>query len=116
MAIEDQLRAADVEPRSVRFSEDDNGRSLVIAYESNLAATSDAFSEQEREISRELARMLTRVDSKPDGIIVLTGAADEPQNLIYITSRAAFLWINGELNDEEFENTWYQQDATGLGQ
>lgn len=116
MAIEDQLRAADVEPRSVRFSEDDNGRSLVIAYESNLAATSDAFSKQEREISRELARMLTRVDSKPDGIIVLTGAADEPQNLIYITSRAAFLWINGELNDEEFENTWYQQDATGLGE
>lgn len=115
-AIEDQLRAADVEPRSVRFSEDDNGRSLVIAYESNLAATSDAFSRQEREISRALARMLTRVDSKPDGIIVLTGAADEPQNLIYITSRAAFLWINGELNDEEFENTWYQQDASGLGQ
>lgn len=114
-AIEEQLRAADVEPRSVRFSEDDNGRSLVVAYESKLAATSDDFTEQEREISRELARMLTRVDSKPDGIIVLTGAADEPQNLIYITSRAAFLWINGDLSDEEFENTWYSQDARGLG-
>lgn len=115
-AIEEQLRAADVEPRSVRFSEDNNGRSLVVAYESKLDATSDAFAQQERDISRILARILTRVNSQPDGLIVLTGAADEPQNLIYITSRAAFLWQNGDLADEEFENTWYRQDATGLGE
>lgn len=114
--IEEQLRAANVEPRSVRFSADDNGRSLVVAYESKFKAKSDDFSAQEREISRTLARMLTRVDSKPDGLIVLTGAADEPQNLIYITSRAAFLWRNGDLTDEEFEDTWYLQDATGLGE
>lgn len=115
-AIEEQLRAADVEPRSVRFAEDESGRSLVIAYESKLEAKSDAFSQQERTISRAMARVLTRVDSKPNGLIVLTGAADEPQNLIYITSRAAFLWINGDLSDEEFENTWYLQDAAGLGE
>lgn len=111
-----QLRAADVEPRSVRFSEDGDGRSLVIAYESKLEAESDAFSQQERAISRELAKVLTRVTSQPDGLIVLSGAADKPQNLIYIASRAAFLWSNGELTDEEFENTWYLQDAAGLGQ
>jgi hypothetical protein len=63
-----------------------------------------------------MARVLVRIDSKPDGVIVLSGAADEPQNLIYITSRAAFLWSNGDLTDEEFEDTWYLQDAAGLGE
>lgn len=116
VAIEEHLRAADVEPRSVRFSEDPDGRSLVIAYESKLDAQSDAFSQQERAISRELARVLTRVSSQPDGLIVLSGAADEPQTLIYIASRAAFLWASGELTDEEFEDTWYFQDAAGLGE
>ena len=115
-AVEEQLRAAGVEPRSVRFSEDEQGRSLVIAYESKLEAKSDAFTEEERDISREMARVLIRVSSKPDGVIVLSGAADEPQNLIYITSRAAFLWANGDLSDEEFENTWYLQDAAELGE
>lgn len=114
--IEEELRAAAVEPRSVRFSEDDNGRSLVVAYESQLDAQSSDFTQQEQAISRTLARILTRVNSQPDGLIVLSGAAAEPQNLIYITSRAAFLWQNGDLTDEEFENTWYRQDATGLGE
>jgi tetratricopeptide (TPR) repeat protein len=115
-AVEEQLREIGVEPRSVRFSEDEQGRSLVIAYESKLRAKSDEFTEQERDISREMARVLVRIDSKPDGVIVLSGAADEPQNLIYITSRAAFLWSNGDLTDEEFEDTWYLQDAAGLGE
>ena len=114
--VETQLRAIGVEPRSVRFSEDGDGRSLVIAYESKLEAKSDAFSEQEYDISRDMAKVLTRVRSLPDGLIVLSGAADEPQNLIYIASRAAFLWANGDLSDEEFEKTWYQQDAAGLGE
>lgn len=115
-AVEDQLRAAGVEPRSVRFSEDEKGRSLVIAYESKLEAKSDAFTKQEKDISREMARVLIRISSKPDGVIVLSGSSDKPQNLIYITSRAAFLWANGDLSDKEFEDTWYLQDATGLGE
>lgn len=116
LALEEQLRAADVEPRSVRFDESEDGRNLIIAYESQLDAESDAFRQQERAIARGLARVLTRVNSQPDGLIVLSGVADEPQSLIYIASRAAFLWANGDLTDEEFEDTWYLQDATGLGE
>ncbi|MEZ4864372.1 MAG: hypothetical protein R3C14_23870 [Caldilineaceae bacterium] len=113
---ETQLKAAGVDPRSVRFAEDGAERNLVVAYASELEAASAAFGEQEREISREMARLLTRITSLPTGVIVLSGAGNQPQNITYVTARAAFLWRNGDLTDEEFEQTWYQQSAENLGQ
>lgn len=44
-------------------------------------------------------------------MIVLSGANEEPQNFIDIATRAAFLWVGGDLSDEEFADTWYSESA-----
>lgn len=108
---ESSLKEAGVEPRSIRFAEEGSERSLFVAYTSQLGADSKDFGEQEHAISIELSRLLPRINSQPSGLIVLSGSADKPQNVIYIATRAAHLWTNGELTDEEFIATWYTQPA-----
>ena len=105
-----QLESLDVEVLSVRFSEEAE-RSLVVAYNSALDPTSADFIDQEREISLALATLLPRISSQPVGLIVLSGADDTPKTFTYIATRAAFLWRTGELSDEEFIDTWYQESA-----
>ena len=105
-----QLESLDVEVLSVRFSEEAE-RSLVVAYNSALDPTSADFIDQEREISLALATLLPRISSQPVGLIVLSGADDTPKTFTYIATRAAFLWSTGELSDEEFIDTWYQESA-----
>lgn len=106
-----QLESAGVEARSVRFSEEENQRSLVVAYESSFVAASEEFLTEERDVSFILSRILPRITSQPVGLIVLSGAQDEPQTFTYIATRAAFLWVGGELSDEEFADTWYSESA-----
>jgi tetratricopeptide (TPR) repeat protein len=108
------LAAIGVEVRSARFADEENQRSLVVAYESPFAATSDEFAEEERTVAFALAQILPRIRSQPIGLVVLSGANDEPQNFIYIATRAAFLWVDGELTDEEFADTWYLERAATL--
>ncbi len=59
-------------------------------------------------------RILPQISSQPVGLIVLSGAQDTPQNFIYIATRAAFLWVGGDLSDEEFADTWYSEKADQL--
>ncbi|MCB0123250.1 MAG: tetratricopeptide repeat protein, partial [Caldilineaceae bacterium] len=106
-----QLEEAGVEARSVRFADEENQRSLVVTYDSTLAADSAEFADQERTITLALSEVLPRINSQPVGMILLSGSKDEPQNFIYIATRAAFLWVAGELTDEEFIDTWYSESA-----
>lgn len=106
-----ELEDAGVEARSVRFADDESDRSLVVSYDSTLDADSEEFADQEREITLALSRLLPRIRSEPVGMILLSGAQDEPQNFIYIATRAAFLWAAGDLSDEEFIDTWYSESA-----
>lgn len=108
--IRAQLASLEVEVLSARFSEEAE-RSLVVAYNSALDATSEDFIAQERDISLALATLLPRINSQPVGLIVLSGADDTPKTFTYIATRAAFLWRTGELSDEEFIDTWYQESA-----
>ena len=117
--VEAELTTAGVEMRSVRFSEEEDQRSLVVAYESSQDPTSEAFLAEEREVSFVLSRILSRISSQPVGLIVLSGAKEEPQTFTYIATRAAFLWATGDLTDEEFVDTWYSESAenfTGTGE
>ncbi|MCB0061240.1 MAG: tetratricopeptide repeat protein, partial [Caldilineaceae bacterium] len=106
-----QLAAAGVEARTVRFADEENQRSLVVTYDSALRAGSQAFADQENQVTLTLAKLLPRIESQPVGMIVLSGSQDEPQNFIYVATRAAFLWVTGELTDEEFIDTWYVESA-----
>lgn len=112
-AVHTQLTALGVEVLSARFA-DDAERSLVVAYNSDLDATSADFVDQERGISLALATLLPRISSQPVGLILLSGANDEPKTFTYIATRAAFLWRNGELSDEEFIDTWFQESAATM--
>lgn len=110
------LRSVGVSERGVRFAEDNTQRSLFVAYSSELAKESNEFTRQEHDVAVELARILPRISSRPDGLLLLSGAGDEPQNIFFISTRAAAQWANGELSDEEFEQTWLKESAEGLNQ
>ncbi|MCB0062971.1 MAG: tetratricopeptide repeat protein [Caldilineaceae bacterium] len=109
--VEAELTSIGVELRSIRFSEEENQRSLVVSYDSVLTAGSEEFADQEREVTFALSQLLPRIDSQPVGMIILSGAQDEPQTFTYIATRAAFLWVTGDLTDEEFADTWYSESA-----
>jgi tetratricopeptide (TPR) repeat protein len=108
------LRTVGVRVQTVEFAEDDSQRSLFVAYSSELAKDSAEFAGLEREVANELARLLPRMNSQPDGLLLLSGIDDEPQNIFFITTRAASRWVNGELSDAEFEETWLKESADML--
>lgn len=109
-----ELTTLGVEVRSVRFSEEEGQRSLVIAYDSTREAESEAFLAEERQVTLALSRILARISSQPVGLIVLSGAQAEPQTFTYIATRAAYLWTAGDLTDEEFIDTWYAESAASF--
>ncbi len=108
------LSAVGVESRSVYFTKEEQQRNLLVAYSSDFAAASSDFSELEHEIALGLARLLPRIDSQPDGLILLSGSKEEPHNITYVPTQAALLWSNGELTDAEFEATWIVNSAADL--
>lgn len=113
-AVETALKDAGVETRDVRFAEEGDQRSLFVAFSSELDKDSRDFSALERDLAIALARLLPRIDSQPVGLIMLSGSNDEPQNITYISTRAATSWANGELSDTEFEDTWLKESASEL--
>jgi tetratricopeptide (TPR) repeat protein len=110
------LQTAGVESRSAEFAADERQRSLFVAFSSDIDADSVEFAELEHTIAIELARLLPRITSQPDGLLLLTGANDKPQNILFISTQAAHQWVNGELTDAEFEETWLMQNAEDLGE
>ena len=108
------LRSAGVAVRSTRFAEDNQQMSVVVAYTMDADPLSREFTEMEREIVIALARLLPRVSSQPDGLVLLSGARNVPQTITYVATKAAALWANGDLSDAEFEKTWVQRSAENL--
>jgi tetratricopeptide (TPR) repeat protein len=113
-AVRAVLNASGVLIRSVEFAEDESQRSLFVAFTSELAKESDEFAQLERSIAIELARFLPRITSQPDGLLLLSGSNNEPQNIFFIATRAANRWVAGDLTDAEFEETWLKESAEGL--
>jgi tetratricopeptide (TPR) repeat protein len=110
------LRMTGVRVRSVEFAENDSQRSLFVAFDSRLAKDSPEFADLERNVAIELSKLLPRITSQPDGLLILTGAQEEPQHIFFIATRAAISWVNGELTDAEFEETWLQESAEILNE
>ena len=110
------LKNAGVEARSVRFSQDNQSMSLVVAFTTDTDPKSKAFTDLEDKIALGIARLLPRLASQPDGLVLLSGAGDKPQNITYVSTKAAALWANGDLSDAEFQKTWVRRSAESLQQ
>jgi tetratricopeptide (TPR) repeat protein len=108
------LEANGVLIQTVEFTEDESQRSLFVAFNSEMAKESQAFADLERAIALELAELLPRISSQPDGLLILSGSNDEPQNIFFIATQDANRWADGELSDAEFEETWLKESAEGL--
>jgi tetratricopeptide (TPR) repeat protein len=108
------LRTIGVESRNIEFAEDERQRSLFVAFSTDADQASGEFAALERAVVLELAKLLPLIGSQPDGLLVVSGAQDEPQYIFYVDTAAAVSWVNGELSDAEFEETWLKERAANL--
>lgn len=108
------VKAAGAEPRKVELAEADQQYALIVAYATSLAPDSKEFADQEHEVALGLARLLPRIASQPDALLLISGSAKQAQNLTVIETWAATLWMQGQLSQEEFEQTWHRQRASSL--
>ena len=106
------LQEADVEIRYLDVEENEEGqRTLVVAYAVDLAVDGEEYADLERQLIFELARILPRMTSEPDGLVVVAGTFNRTTSATLVATRAAEVWLQGQLTDEEFENTWRRQEV-----
>ena len=104
------LQEADVEIRYLDVEENEEGqRTLVVAYAVDLAVDGEEYADLERQLIFELSRILPRMTSQPDGLVVVAGTFNRTTSATLVATRAAEVWLQGQLTDEEFENTWRRQ-------
>ncbi len=104
------LQEADVEIRYLDVEENEEGqRTLVVAYAVDLAVDSEDYDLLERQLIFELSRILPRMTSEPDGLVVVAGTFNRTTSATLVATRAAEVWLQGRLTDEEFEETWQRQ-------
>ena len=106
------LQEADVEIRYLDIEEGEEGqRTLVVAYAVDLAVESDEYANVERQLIIELSRLLPRISSEPDALVVVAGTFNRTTSVTGVVTQAAVAWTQGDLSDEEFEETWQRQTA-----
>ena len=106
------LQEADVEIRYLDIEEGEEGqRTLVVAYAVDLAVESDEYANVERQLIIDLSRLLPRISSEPDALVVVAGTFNRTTSVTGVVTQAAVAWAQGELSDEEFEETWQRQTA-----
>ncbi|MCY4091297.1 MAG: hypothetical protein OXF62_10805 [Caldilineaceae bacterium] len=110
------LQDADVEIRYLDIEEGEEGqRTLVVAYAVDLAVDSEEYANVERQLIVELSRLLPRISSEPDALVVVAGTFNRTTSVTGVVTQAAVAWTQGDLSDEEFEATWQRQTADTSG-
>jgi hypothetical protein len=110
-AAVDVLREADVEIRYLDWEENEGQRTLVVAYAVDLAVDSEEYANVEHQLIAELSRILPRILSEPDGLVLVAGTFNRTTAVTLVATRAAEAWLQGQLSDEEFEETWRRQEV-----
>jgi tetratricopeptide (TPR) repeat protein len=105
------LQEADVEIRYLDMEENEGQRTLVVAYAVDLAVDSEEYANVEHHLIVELSRILPRMTSEPDGLVVVAGTFNRTTAVTLVATRAAEVWLQGQLSDEEFEETWKRQEV-----
>lgn len=110
------LQDADVEIRYLDIEEGEEGqRTLVVAYAVDLSVESEEYANVERQLIIELSRLLPRISSEPDALVVVAGTFNRTTSVTGVVTQAAVAWTQGDLSDEEFEETWQRQTADTNG-
>ena len=106
------MQDADVEIRYLDIEEGEEGqRTLVVAYAVDLSVESEEYANVERQLIIELSRLLPRISSEPDALVVVAGTFNRTTSVTGVVTQAAVAWAQGDLSDEEFEETWQRQTA-----
>ena len=106
------LQEADVEIRYLDVEENEEGqRTLVVAYAVDLVVDGEEYADLERQLIFELSRILPRMTSEPEGLVVVAGTFNRTTSATLVATRPAEVWLQGQLTDEEFEDTWRRQEV-----
>ncbi len=106
------LQEAEAEIRYLDMETDNDGRrTLVVAYAVDLAADGQEYADMEHQLVIMLSRILPRIRSQPDGLVVVAGTFNVATSATLVSTRAAALWVDGQISDQEFEETWRRQTA-----
>ena len=109
-AVAKVLREADVEIRYLDMEENEAGqRTLVVAYAVDLVNDGQEFADLERQLIIDLSRILPRIRSQPGGLVVVAGTFNTTTAVTGVATRAATVWVEGQISDQEFEETWQRQ-------
>lgn len=108
-----RVRTAGAEPLRVDLTEANDQWALVVSYSTALEVDTEEFAQLERRLALDLARLLPRIASQPDALLLVSGSGERVHNLTLIPTWSTILWIDGQLTDEEFEETWHRQQAAG---
>ena len=84
----------------------------MVAYAVDLAVDSEEYANVEHHLIVELSRILPRMTSEPDGLVVVAGTFNRTTAVTLVATRAAEAWLQGQLSDEEFEETWHARRQT----
>ena len=104
------LREADVEIRYLDMEENEEGqRTLVVAYAVDLVNDGQEFADLERQLIIDLSRILPRIRFQPHGLVVVAGTFNTTTAVTGVATRAATMWVEGQISDQEFEETWQRQ-------
>jgi len=102
------VRAAGARVLKAELREINKERALVVSYSTDLEPDSEEFTNLERSLTLGLARLLPRLISQPDALALISSSGERTY-LTLVETWAAVLWVNGQLSDEEFEETWHRQ-------
>ncbi len=109
------LVAAGVEPRNIEMTEVSGQWSLAVAFSTTTDPKSDEFLALERKLGFALARLLPRIESAPTLLVLIAAADDSVQSVTLIPADAAKLWVQGQLTDDEFHDTWDRRSMDDSG-
>ena len=84
-------------------------RTLVVAYAVDLVNDGQEFADLERQLIIDLSRILPRIRFQPDGLVVVAGTFNTTTAVTGVATRAATMWVEGQISDQEFEETWQRQ-------
>ncbi|MGQ9555539.1 MAG: tetratricopeptide repeat protein [Anaerolineae bacterium] len=108
-AVREVLLAAGAKPEKVELADIRGQRGLAVAYSTTIKGDSDEFLLLEQNLAMELARLLPRIASEPDLLMLVSASDGQVQNITLVATQAAIQWLNGELSDEEFQQTWLRR-------
>ncbi len=112
--VTEKLAENNMDLRFFKVLERAGQRALVVYYASQEDPTSTEYRREEIGAGFLLASLLPLIESRPDSLILVSGTAEERIAMVVIDTATAALWLNDQLEDEQFVSTWRREDAANM--